>query len=125
MNEPTTPTSMPRAAIYCRAATEPHGEQPDPLAARQERCRRHCTERGRSVISVYGEIGSGLDGDRPALAELRQAIAAGEIDMIVAASADRLSRDRDALSALVLEIDTAGATLDLCDGSAGFWQVHR
>ncbi len=75
------PAAVGRAAIYVRTSTD---EQPHSLVSQEAACRAECARRGLVVAGVYSDGGwSGGSLDRPALTELRSAVAAGEIATVV------------------------------------------
>ncbi len=109
------PTAEGRAAVYVRVST---AEQVDPglnggsLESQEARCRALCAARGLAVVRVFIDAGqSGGTLERPALTELRTAVAAGEVAAVVVFAVDRLSRRQADTIALLEEFEAAGAGL--------------
>src|SRR3954447_26676964 len=91
----TAPTAEGKAAIYLRVST---AEQADPglnggsLESQEARCRALCEARGLEVVAVFTDAGaSGGTLDRPALTELREAVAAGKVGRVIVYAVERLS----------------------------------
>lgn len=111
----TAPRAEGRAAIYARVST---AEQADPglnggsLESQEARCRAACEARGLDVARVFIDAGqSGGTLERPALADLRQAVADGEVAAVVVYAVDRLSRRQADTLALLEEFEQHGAGL--------------
>jgi len=111
----TAPTAEGRAAIYVRVST---AEQADPglnggsLESQEARCRALCEARGLEVARVFIDAGqSGGTLERPGLAQLREAVAAGEVAAVVVYAVDRLSRRQADTLALLEEFERHGAGL--------------
>ena len=88
------PATAPlRAAIYARYSTD---KQKETSVEDQFRlCRRHCDQKGWQVTQVFADHGiSGTNSQRPDYLRLLQAAERGEVDIIVAESLNRLSRDQ-------------------------------
>jgi len=82
-----------RAAIYTRVSKEDQAEHGFSLRTQEEECRYYAEERGWTVLGVYREEGvSGATLDRPQLDALRDAIVAGQADVVLGYDQDRLSR---------------------------------
>jgi site-specific DNA recombinase len=103
------------AALYLRVST---AEQADPglnggsLESQEARCRALCEARGLDVVRVFIDGGqSGGTLDRPALAQLRESVAAGEVAAVVVYAVDRLSRRQADTLALLEEFEQHGAGL--------------
>lgn len=111
----TAPRAEGHAALYVRVST---AEQADPglnggsLESQEARCRALCEARGLEVARVFIDAGaSGGTLDRPALADLRAAVAAGEVAVVVVYAVDRLSRSQADTLALLREFEDHGAGL--------------
>lgn len=100
------------AAIYVRVSTEGQTDDGGSLESQEQRCRDLCRARGYEVVQVFTDAGkSGGSLERPALSELREAVQAGKVGVVVVYALDRLSRSqRDTLS-LLEEFEQAGAGL--------------
>jgi site-specific DNA recombinase len=81
------------AAIYCRVSTDDQEKEGTSLKTQLEACLKYCQEKGYAVIKQFSETYSGTTLDRPQLTQLRDLVAAGEVDVIVIYCLDRISRD--------------------------------
>ncbi len=111
----TAPAAQGRAAIYVRVST---AEQADPglnggsLESQEAKCRALCEARGLDVARVFVDPGaSGASLDRPGLDDLRAAVAAGEVAVVVVYAVDRLSRSQADTLELLREFEQHGAGL--------------
>lgn len=103
----------PLVAIYVRGATPDHAGN-SAIAQQLERLRAFARERSWMVPpeQIYRDDGvSGMHLDRPALSRLRDAIARGEVDAVLATSPDRLARDGAALIQVLDECERAGCDI--------------
>ncbi len=104
-----------RAAIYCRVSTEDQEREGTSLDSQLEACLEeahelsHEASEGFSLLETY----SGLTLDRPKLAQLRQWVRDKEIDVVIAYTLDRLSRDPVHFIILQEEMEKAGVKLIL------------
>lgn len=102
------PTAVGQAAIYVRVSTDEQTEGGS-LASQELACRAECAKRGLEVAAVYRDEGwSGGKLERPALTELRAAVAAGEVAAVVIYAVDRLSRRQADTLTLLEEFAAAG-----------------
>jgi site-specific DNA recombinase len=111
----TAPAAEGKAALYVRVST---AEQADPglnggsLESQEARGRALCEARGLTVVRVFIDAGqSGGTLERPALADLRAAVAAGEVAAVIVYAVDRLSRSQADTLTLLQEFEAAGAGL--------------
>jgi hypothetical protein len=75
-------------------------------------CRAECARRGLQVAALYSDNGySGGTVERPALTELRAAVAAGEVAAVIVYAVDRLSRKQSDTLMLLEQFSDAGAGL--------------
>lgn len=93
--------STKRAIIYCRVSS-PGQKENGSLEEQEARCRAWCQEHGYEIIAIYHEIYSGEDIERPRLAEVRDEIRAGRVDVVIADKVDRFSRADPAITAYVM-----------------------
>lgn len=103
----------PRVAIYVRGAPPDHAGN-SAIAQELERLRAFARERSWSVppVQIYRDDGvSGMHLDWPALSRLRDAIARGELDALLATSPDRLARDGAASVQVLDECERAGCDI--------------
>ncbi|HWI66569.1 MAG TPA: recombinase family protein, partial [Symbiobacteriaceae bacterium] len=83
-----------KVAIYIRWSTEDQGEGTT-LEVQSETCRAYLVSQGWAVNPELIFIDDGYSGgsiERPAMARLRSAVAAGEVHCVVVYKLDRLSR---------------------------------
>ena len=120
-----------RLAGYCRVSTDEQARSGLGLDAQEAALRVASGQRGWVLAEVVVDAGeSGKSLDRPGVRRVLEAIAAGELDGVVVAKLDRLSRNLGDLLAVVEWLDDAGAALvalDLgVDGStpAGRMMLH-
>ena len=105
------PATAPlRAAIYARYSTD---KQKETSVEDQFRlCRRHCDQKGWQVTQVFADHGiSGTTSQRPDYLRLLQAAERGEVDIIVAKSLNRLSRDQADTASLFKRMSFFGVRL--------------
>ena len=78
-----------RAFLYCRVAHE------DSFALEHQRflLQLYAKKAGYTIIGATAEQGSGLALDRPGLEKVTQAVLAGEVDMVLVNSIDRIGRE--------------------------------
>ena len=93
-------------AIYARVSTAAQAEKGYSLETQIEACRKKAAELGATFIKNYVDDGySGAYLERPALDDLRDALAAGLHDYVIVYDTDRLARDTMLLLLLTEEIE--------------------
>ena len=93
-------------AIYVRVSTQQQAEHGYSLQTQEESCRKKAQELGATSVKVYRDDGySGAYLERPALDDLRDAVAQKLHDVIVIYDIDRLSRDTMHLLLLTEELE--------------------
>lgn len=108
----TAPAAERLAAIYVRVSTEAQTEETGSLESQEAACRALCAARGYDVAQLYVDAGqSGGSVDRPALTELRAAVADGSVGVVVVYALDRLSRSQRDTLTLLEEFEHHGAGL--------------
>ena len=111
---------MKRAAIYARYSTD---RQSETSAEDQVRlCRERAAREGWSVVGTFlDEAISGTQRDRPGLNALLER--AGDLDVLLAESIDRISRDQEDLPWIFKRVRHAGvAIVTLSEGEVG--EIH-
>src|SRR5262249_4233151 len=84
------------------------------IAAQQAICETYAERHGYTVAAVFEDAGaSGAMLDRPGLDALRAAVQRGEVDVVLVASADRLARHFADQTALTIEFDQAGVSVEV------------
>jgi site-specific DNA recombinase len=102
------PSAVGLAAVHLRVSVDE--ADCGSLASQEVAARAECVKRGLDVAAVYTDNGvSGGSLDRPALAELRTAVAAGEVAAVIVYAVDRLSRRQSHTLLLLEEFAAAGA----------------
>ncbi len=101
---------------YIRCSTEEQASSGLGLAAQRAVVEATCAQRGWQLADVVVDAGaSGRDLERPGIRRVLEAIASGEVDGVVVAKLDRLSRSLADLLAVVEWIADAGAVLVAVD----------
>jgi DNA invertase Pin-like site-specific DNA recombinase len=108
-----------KVSIYARSATGDRSQLDD----QEARCREYAAGQGWTVTDIWAESGGGRAADRPGLRSLREVMATGQIDAVLATDAARFARDRDFLVRLMVEAEATGVALVLLDG--GMDQLSR
>ena len=103
----------PQAIIYCRVSTLAQAEEGTSLETQEARCHEHAAAAGYAVIGVFRDAYSGTHyRHRPALSTLREQVRTGNVDVLLAYSVDRLSRNQAHLYILAEEAEEHGARLE-------------
>ncbi len=99
--------------VYTRVSAAQQEKEGTSLESQIARCKQQAEEDGLSVdpAYVYKEQGTGADLNRPVLAQLRQAVQAGEVGVVYVCAPNRLSRNPLHLLSLREEFASAGADL--------------
>jgi DNA invertase Pin-like site-specific DNA recombinase len=104
-----------KAAIYTRVSTsqQEDGTSPD---VQHLRCQDEIVRRGWTLVGHYYDGGvSGSRSSRPQLDQLRAASLAGEVDVIVANTLDRFTRDEEQWFEFTKNVPVRIVTLDGVD----------
>jgi len=113
-HSPATSTSTPkRAALYPRVS-DPGQRDNYSLGTQEEAMRAYAAEHGYTVddAHVYREVFTGTELDeRPELTRLRDAMARGEFDIMIAYDPDRFSRNMIHSAMMMYFCEKAGAEL--------------
>lgn len=100
-----------RAAVYIRQST--HREESISLELQEAACRRHCEERGYSVVSVESDPGiSGRTFNRPAVKRVMEAVEDRQVDVVILWKWSRLSRSRHDWAIAADRVDVAGGRIE-------------
>ncbi|MFC1861739.1 recombinase family protein [Chloroflexota bacterium] len=104
-----------KAAIYCRVSTEDQEREGTSLQSQLEACKKLAQEQGYEAPEefIFKETYSGLSIDRPKLNEVRQYVREKRLDMVIAYTLDRLSRDPVHFIILQEELEKAGVKIIL------------
>lgn len=102
-----------KVGIYTRSATGDASQ----LDEQVRRCRAHAHEQGWEISAVWSDSGSGLEEDRRGLRALRVAMAAGQIQTLLASDVTRIGRDDVLVDQVLHEADEAGVTVVALENS--------
>lgn len=109
---------MIRAVIYCRTASANGGSKIS-LAVQEERCRHYCQVHGYEVAQVISDAGHSANTlKRPGLAQVRELVSAEQVETVVIASLDRLTRQPADWLILYDEFIQAGAKVCIVNDEA-------
>lgn len=78
-------------AIYCRVSSNEQKTKGD-LERQKDRLVKHCVEKGYKIVSIYEEVGSGMNDNRKKLHSLFQQVVNGELKAVICEHKDRLTR---------------------------------
>lgn len=104
--------SAPRAAIYTRVSTERQDRDGTSPETQEADCRAYAEARGYDVVAVLHDAASGASLERPRMAALRELLEARAVDVVLARTVDRLTRDQDDMGILYREVRAAGAVVE-------------
>ncbi len=101
-----SPTDLPVNAVgYIRVSTDEQAAEGQSLDNQEARIRAYAESQGWEVVEIYREEGySGKTIDRPELKRLTNAIAAGQIDVLLVYRVDRLTRRQKDLWTLLEDV---------------------
>ena len=101
------------AAIYCRVSTDQQEREGTSLDTQLSACFKFAEQNNYQVLPefIFKEAASGLSFDRPLLGKLRDAAKRKSIDVLVAYTLDRVSRDPVHFIILQDELRKAGVEL--------------
>lgn len=117
----TSEHRAPRVAIYCRHSTL--SAKPQTFADQADECQKLATTLGGTVVGTYFDAAaSGYELDRPELQRLLHDIPVKGIDVVVAASSDRIARDLEHFSTLQRMLRGKGAALHTIYDDVDFLQ---
>ena len=89
--EPTIPIQQNRTAIYCRVSSHEQKQKGD-LERQIGRMTTEALKRNYSIVSVFDEVGSGMNDNRKKLQKLFELVESKQIDIVFIEHKDRLSR---------------------------------
>jgi site-specific DNA recombinase len=85
--------SAQKALIYCRVSPDLQGKSGFSLKQQLQALRDYCGDNDIEIVGKFEDRSSGASLDRPGLDTLRDVVAGGDIDLILAQDRDRLSRE--------------------------------
>ena len=89
--EPITQVGTNRVAIYCRVSSHEQKQNGD-LERQIGRMTQEALKRGYKIVSVFDEVGSGMNDSRKKLHKLFELVETNQIDIVLVEHKDRLSR---------------------------------
>lgn len=89
--EPAKVSAGNRVGIYCRVSSHEQKQKGD-LERQVGRMTTEALKRGYSIVSVFDEVGSGMNDNRKKLQKLFELVEKKEIDIVLVEHKDRLSR---------------------------------
>lgn len=105
-----------RAVGYCRVSTDEQGDSGLGLDAQKATIHREVDHRGWDFETMYADVASGKSmARRPDLARALTVLADGEVDVLVVAKLDRLSRSVPDFAAVLALSQGEGWALNVCD----------
>jgi site-specific DNA recombinase len=109
-----------KVATYVRVSTVEQAESGYSLAQQREALRDHCAREGHEIVGEFEDAGhSGATLARPGLDAVRDRIAEGGVDLVLAQDRDRLAREPAYLVLLKLEFEERGAELRALNDRGG------
>jgi DNA invertase Pin-like site-specific DNA recombinase len=105
-----------RAAGYCRVSTDEQGDSGLGLASQKATIHQEVQRRGWAFETMYADVASGKSmKGRTDFARALDALNAGEVDVLIVAKLDRLSRSVSDFAAVLAKSQTEGWALNICD----------
>ncbi len=105
-----------RAILYARVSTDEQARSGYSLAQQLEALQEYAVREGYKVLEEVSDPGhSGASLVRPGLDHVRDLVAAGGVDMVVAQDADRITRDPAHRAFLDDELERLGVWLIVLD----------
>jgi site-specific DNA recombinase len=110
---PSANGAGPKRVIgYCRVSTPEQAEKGFSLSQQREALRDHCAREGWEIVGEFEDAGhSGATLARPGLDAVRDRVAEGGVDLVLAQDRDRLAREPAFLVLLKLEFEEYGTVL--------------
>jgi len=104
-----------KAALYCRVSTEEQGNKGYSLRQQLEALREYCQQHEYEIVGEFEDRVSGAYLNRPGLDTLRDLVADGGVDIVLAQDADRITRDPGHRAYLDNELTSRGTRLEALD----------
>src|SRR5258708_28845018 len=104
-----------RVVGYVRVSTDEQGQSGLGLEAQREAVKAECDRRGWQLVRIEQDVSSGAKLDRPGLAAAVDAVARGEVEGLMVAKLDRLSRSVAHFSTLLERFRSKGWGLVILD----------
>ena len=114
--EPTIPIQQNRTAVYCRVSSHEQKQKGD-LERQIGRMTTEALKRNYSIVSVFDEVGSGMNDNRKKLQKLFELVESKQIDIVFIEHKDRLSRF--CFNYLVCYFQSYGVKIELVEDVLG------
>lgn len=114
--EPTVPVQQNRTAIYCRVSSHEQKQKGD-LERQVGRMTTEALKRNYSIVSVFDEVGSGMNDNRKKLQKLFELVESKQIDIVFIEHKDRLSRF--CFNYLMCYFQSHGVRIEMAESVAG------
>lgn len=114
--EPTVPVQQNRTAIYCRVSSHEQKQKGD-LERQVGRMTTEALKRNYSIVSVFDEVGSGMNDNRKKLQKMFELVEAKQIDIVFIEHKDRLSRF--CFNYLVCYFQSYGVRIEMAESVMG------
>ena len=114
--EPTVPIQQNRTAIYCRVSSHEQKQKGD-LERQVGRMTTEALKRNYSIVSVFDEVGSGMNDNRKKLQKMFELVESKQIDIVFIEHKDRLSRF--CFNYLVFYFQSYGVKIEMVESVMG------
>ena len=101
-----------RAIIYVRVSTDAQERDGTSLDTQVRACAEYAAAAGWSVVATIRDSASGFSLERPGIERVRQALRAGECDVVLSYAVDRLSRHQNHIGVLFDEAEGWGVRFE-------------
>ncbi|KQC39004.1 recombinase family protein [Frankia sp. ACN1ag] len=108
-------TGTVRALGYTRVSTSEQGDSGAGLAAQRAVIEAECTRRGWTLVEVIEDVASGKTLDRPGMTRALDMLDRHQVDVLVAAKVDRVSRSTLDFATLLQRADRQQWKLTVLD----------
>ena len=98
--------------IYSRVSTDAQERDGTSLDTQERASLAYVQANGEQQVECIRDTASGFSLDRPGIQRVRQLLHQGKVDVVVAYSVDRLSRNQNHIGVLLDEVERAGARLE-------------
>lgn len=109
-----------KAAILARVSTKGQEKKENPLNGQLSNCREWATSHRYDVVAEFKEVGSGFAWvfDRPTIGDLWKLVEAKQISVIIVDDMDRVAREPDYQTYLIVDAAKHGVRIEAVAGNA-------
>jgi DNA invertase Pin-like site-specific DNA recombinase len=100
-----------KAAAYCRVSTKDQAENGVSLKDQRAKIEAMCVVRGDELVALVTDEESGKDLNRPGFQQIQRMVEDHEVDVVIIAKLDRLTRSVGDLAHLLALFDKHGVAL--------------